>query len=145
MRHTIGVIALTLACTALVLVLTWRLILFDHFEERYPASLYFVQIRAIDDETSEPLDFGIKWDYEAISPFTKGSGPARIESNQDKTITAALVGLHLTEGLPIKITARGYSPKVLNIEGNQSGYLDRAAKVEEVRLRRSNTPSPSEP
>ena len=145
MRRTIGIISLTLACTVLVLALVWRWLLFDYFEERYPASLYYSQIRAIDDETSKPIDFRIKWDYEAISPFIKGSGPARIDFNQDKTKTVALVGLHLKEGLPVMITASGYNPVVLNIEGSQSGFLDRAAQVEEVRLRRSNTPSPTKP
>ena len=145
MRRTIGIISLTLACTVLVVALVWRWLVFDYFEERYPASLYYSQIRAIDDETSQPVDFSIKWDYEAISPFIKGSGPARIDFNQDKTKTVALVGLHLKEGLPVMITASGYSPVVLHIEGNQSGFLDRAAQVEDVRLRRSDTQSPAEP
>jgi len=138
MRRTLGMIALTLACTALALVLVWRWLLFDYFLERYPATLYYSQIRAIDDETLKPVDFRIKWDIEAISPFIKGCGPARIESNQDQTMTLALVGLHLKEGLPIKIIATGYSPEVLNIEGSQSGCLDRVAQVETVRLRRGN-------
>lgn len=145
MRRAIGIISLTLACTVLVVALVWRWLVFDYFEERYPASLYYSQIRAIDDETSQPVDFRIKWDYEAISPFIKGSGPARIDFNQDKTKTVALVGLHLKEGLPVMITASGYSPVVLHIEGSQSGFLDRAAQVEEVRLRRSDTQSPAEP
>lgn len=145
MRRTIGIISLTLACTVLAVALVWRWLVFDYFEERYSASLYYSQIRAIDDETSQPVDFSIKWDYEAISPFIKGSGPARIDFNQDKTKTVALVGLHLKEGLPVMITASGYSPVVLNIEGAQSGFLDRATQVEEVRLRRSDTQSPAEP
>ena len=144
MRRTIGIVTLTLACTTLMLVLVWRWLLSDYLEVRYPASLYFSQIRAIDAETSKPIEFSIKWDYEAISPFIKGSGPARIDSNQDKTKTVALVGLHLKDGLPITIAAIGYSPGVFNIQGSQGGFLNRAAQVEEVKLRRSNTQNPAE-
>jgi hypothetical protein len=118
MRSTIGIVTLTLACTGLVLVLVWRWLLFDYFEEKYAASLYFAQIRAVDAETSKPVDFRIKWDYEVISPFIEGSGPARIDSNQDKTMTVALAGLHLKEGLPVTITASGYSAR-----GHGSGVV----------------------
>ena len=141
MRRTIGTVILTLACTALTLVILWRCVLFDYLEERYPAALYYSQIRAIDDETSEPIDFTIKWDYEAISPFLKGSGPAQIETNSDKTVVVSLVGLPLEDGLNLRIVAPGYSPEVITIEGSQSGFLERAAHVEEVRLRPVNNAS----
>lgn len=65
MRRTLGIIALTLACAALALVLVWRWLLFDYFQERYPATLYYSQIRSIDDETLKPVDFRIKWDFES--------------------------------------------------------------------------------
>ena len=145
MRRTIGIVMLTLTSIALVLVILWRWLLFDYFEHRYPAALYFAQIRAIDDETSKPVDFSIKWDYEAITPFFKGSGPAMIETNEDKTVTVAMVGLHLKDGLPLTIAATGYTREVINIRGDQGGFLERSAQVEEVRLRRSSSPSPAKP
>jgi len=83
----------------------------DAVHPKYQAALYFAQIRATDDETSMPIDFRVEWDYEAITPYVKGSGPARIETNQDKSVTVAVVGLYLKEGLPLKIVATGYSLK----------------------------------
>ena len=136
---------LTLTSLALVIVILWRWLLFDYFENRYPAALYFTQIRAIDDETSKPVDFSIKWDYEAITPFFKGSGPAMIETNEDKTVTVALVGLPLKEGLPLTIAATGYVRKTINIRGDQNGFLERPAQVEEVRLRRNDSASTTTP
>lgn len=145
MRRTIGIVTLTLACTALALVILRRWLLFDYFEDRYHAALYFAQIRAIDDETSKPVDFSIKWDYKTITPFSKGSGPAMIETNEDKTVIVALVGLPLKEGLPLTIAATGYTREVINVRSDQGGFLERSAQVEEVRLRRSSSPSQAKP
>ena len=142
MRRTIGIVMLTLTSIALVAVLLWRWVFFDDYESRYPATLYFAQIRAIDDETSKPVDFTIKWDYESITPFSKGSGPAMIEINNDKTVTVALVGLPLKGGLPLTIAATDYVRSTIHVRGDQSGFLERPAQVEKVRLRRSNSQSP---
>lgn len=136
MKKSLGIVALTLACTTLVLVVLWRLLLFDYLEARYPAALYFAQIRAIDDQTSKPVDCKLAWDYEAITPFIKGSGPESISTAENKTVTVALVGLHLKGGLPIKIVAEGYSPGMTRIWSHQTGG---SSHVEEVRLRRSNS------
>jgi hypothetical protein len=128
----------------LIVVILWRWLSFDYFEERYPAMLYFAQIRALDEKTSRPIDFEVKWDHEMISPFTKGSGPAKIETNADKTVVVSLVGLPLEEGLNLRIPASGYSSKVITIPGLQSGFLDRPAHIEEVRLRPIRSGSPAE-
>lgn len=52
MRRAIGIVILTRACAGLIVVILWRWLLFDYFEDRYPATLYFAQIRAVDAETS---------------------------------------------------------------------------------------------
>lgn len=77
MRHAIGTVILTLTCTALIVVILWRWLLFDYFEERYPAMLYFAQIRAYDEKTSRPIDFEVKWDYEMISPLCQRKRPCQ--------------------------------------------------------------------
>jgi hypothetical protein len=137
MRKTLGTVFLTLACTALVFVLIHRFFLFDYFEKRYPAELYFARFQAIDEQTSKPIDIEIEWDYERISPFLKGSGPSRIAIHDDKTVTVAVVGLGIKEGLPLKISAAGYIPKSIKIWSDGGGVVSGDSQVTELFLRRS--------
>ena len=134
MKKVFGIAALTLASLLLVLVILWRLVLFEYFEERYPAVIYFAQISALDDQTALPVDFDIDWDHKLITPFSKGSGPSRIGTGKDKSKTVAIVGLARKGGLPIKLVASGYHPRVIRIWS-----YDGPNQVEEVRLNRINS------
>lgn len=137
MRKTLETVSLTLACTALVFLLIHRFFLFDYFEKRYPAELYFARVRAIDEQTSKPVDIEIQWDYERISPFLKGSGPSNIATHEDKTVTVALVGLRIREGLPLRISAPGYIPKSIKVWSEGGGVVSGDSQVTELFLQRS--------
>jgi len=80
----------------------------DAVNSKYHAALYYAHIKAIDDQTSEPISIEIRWDYEQISPYFKGSGPSIIETHADKSVTVALVGKRLDSGLRLGIVADGY-------------------------------------
>ncbi len=109
-------------------------------DPKYHATLYYAHIKAIDDQTSEPLSIEIKWDYELISPYIKGSGPSIIETHADKSVTVALVGKKLEGGLSIGIAADGYHREGVEIDADQGGILttDSSRMITEVRLRRNN-------
>lgn len=138
MRRTIRVIALSIAITIGLIAMLWIWRIFDYFERSYPPSLYFASIRAIDADSSKPVDFSVKWNVDTISSSIKISAPARVDSNVDQTKTIAIVGKHLKEGLQITIESNGYAPQVLYLDGRENGILARPARVEEVRLQRAS-------
>ena len=110
----------------------------DAVNPKYQAALYYAHIKAIDDQTLEPIDIEIKWDYEVISPYIKGSGPSIIEAHTDKSVTIALVGKKLESGLNIVIAADGYNREAIQIDPDEGGILetDSSRMITEVRLRR---------
>lgn len=141
MRRTTEIVALIIALAFLVAVFVARRAAYkDAVDPKYHAALYYAHIRAVDDQTSEPLGIKIKWDHELISPYEKGSGPSIIETHADKSVTIALVGKKLQGGLSIGIAAEGYRSEGVEIDADQDGILTTESSriITEVRLRRNN-------
>ena len=117
----------------------------DAVDPKYHAALYYAHIKAIDDQTSEPINIEIEWDYELISPYLKGSGASIIETHADKSVTVALVGKKLASGLRIGIAADGYRRGSIDLKADDNGILETESSrmITEVRLHRigpKNTP-----
>jgi hypothetical protein len=135
------IVALLIALGALGAVFVGRRLAYeDAVDPKYQAALYYAHIRAVDDQTSEPLSIKIKWDYELITPYIKGSGPSIIETHADKSVTVALVGRRLESGLRIGIAADGYHREGVDLVPDEGGVLktDSSRMITEVRLRRTS-------
>jgi hypothetical protein len=126
MRRRIGIIALILALAFLAAVPAIRRA--DEkatlaANRRYEAALYFAHIRAIDSNTSRPIEFDLRWDTDEISPFFKGAGPTVEERLTDGTRILALVGVQRSSPFRIEVTAEGYQSNHIEIDPQSSGFL----------------------
>jgi hypothetical protein len=138
-RRKIVTIVMTLIFLA-VFFSVRRMVYNDAVDPKYHAALYYAHIRAIDDQTSEPINVEIEWDYELISPYVKGSGASVIETHADKSVTVALVGKRLERDLRIGIAADGYRSEGVDLDADRSGILETESSriITEVRLRRTS-------
>ncbi len=126
MRRKIGIIALILALAFLAAVPAIRKAQMKAFLEsnrRYEAALYFAHIRAIDSNTSRPIEFDLRWDTDEISPFFKGAGPTVEERLADGTRILAIVGVQRSIPLRIEVTAEGFQSNFIDVEPQGSGIL----------------------
>jgi hypothetical protein len=108
-------------------------------ERGYWSNLYRVRVKAVDDETSAPVNIDLKWDGEAISTASKGYNASVIETdekNGTKSLTA--VGRWLEDGLPVSVEANGYVSTTIEVVPQSSGLLTTTVgrEIQEVRLRR---------
>jgi hypothetical protein len=124
MRRRIGIIALILALAFLAAVPAIRRAdekAFLESNRRNEAALYFAHIRAIDSNTSRPIEFDLSWYPDEISPFFKGAGPTVEERLTDGTRILALVGVKRATPLRIEVTAEGFQSSHIDIEAQGSG------------------------
>ncbi len=107
----------------------------------YDAALYSIHVQAVDAETGEPLHFEVRWDYEGISPYSKGSGPTREQVHADGSKSVHAVGVNRKEGLDFEISAAGYLPAKLHADPQTSGIVTSgSAQMEIVKLQKAPAP-----
>ncbi len=120
-RSVLGMLALALATLFLAWVIRDRHRLQNPGPASYQATLYSLHVRAVDAADGQALDFRLGWARDAISPFTKGSGPGSHEIRKDRSHALHLVGIPLSGGLEVTISADGYKDQVIRLPGKRSG------------------------
>ena len=94
----------------------------------YRAALYFSHLQAVDSETDHPIKFTVKWDYELISPYIKGSSPAVEMEHSDYSQTITIVGVKMETPLTLNIHAPGYYSTQVAVKADTGGILTQSAE-----------------
>jgi hypothetical protein len=82
--------------------------------------LYYLHVKAVDELTEETLKFELEWSEE-VFPNIKGSGPTIIEKHKDGSLSLAIVGRRLENGLGVRIVADGYRSRIVKVVPYYSG------------------------
>ena len=129
MRKNLSIVALVLSICLLISVPFIRKRNLERtLNPEYRAALYFSHLQAVDSETNQPIKFTVKWDYELISPYIKGSSPAIEMEHSDYSQTITIVGVEMENPLMLNITAPGYYSTHVAVKAESGGILTQSAE-----------------
>lgn len=121
-------IFLIFAYTCIILIALTIYLDLNRTTHKDPDALYFACIKVIDIHTNKAISPIINIDVDSISRYAKGAEPAIKQHLDNGTIIISCIGRTTPNGLRVRISSEGYSPKIIHVPPHTGSVLTLSQK-----------------